>query len=246
MNQYINKIINDCNTLKKNNHNLKEKYKNIITEYNINKNTKKILFFDLETTGLPETKSFNSYYNYKHSEKYKNSRIVQISWIIANNKGKILTEHDYIIKPDGFIISDEASKIHGITTKKAIEQGIELVKIFEYFEKDVKNVTSMVAHNLNFDKNVLYAELYKYGYINLIKKLDTIMHLCTGEISKPLLKLPAFYSGEYKMPKLTELYKWCFNQEMTNAHNSKYDTINMKNCFYYMMNFDKNIENKNI
>jgi hypothetical protein len=33
--------------------------------------------------------------------------------------------------------------------------------------------------------------------------------------------------GKYKYPSLKELYRYCFDKEIENAHNSKYDVINL-------------------
>ncbi len=66
------------------------------------------LFFDTETTGLPRT--------YRASIKDLENwpRVVQIAWLTYSKSGQLLSENDYIVKPEGFIIhyperSDENS-----------------------------------------------------------------------------------------------------------------------------------------
>ena len=81
------------------------------------------LFFDTETTGVPK--------NYKApSSDLENwsCRLVQLSWIVKNDKQEELSRGNFIVKPDGFEIPTEASDIHGITTEKALAEGLELKK----------------------------------------------------------------------------------------------------------------------
>ena len=83
------------------------------------------LFFDTETTGLPRT--------YRASIKDLENwpRVVQLAWLMYSNSGKLLSENDYIIKPEGFMIPKEATKIHGITTKKALADGNDLSLVLD-------------------------------------------------------------------------------------------------------------------
>lgn len=78
------------------------------------------LFFDTETTGLPK--------NWKASVTDVNNwpRLVQLAYLFYDKNGAKISGGDYIIKPVGFTIPADASRIHGITTERAIRK----VKIF--------------------------------------------------------------------------------------------------------------------
>ena len=106
------------------------------------------LFFDTETTGLPR----NSHASIKELENWP--RVVQLAWLTYSNTGKLLSENDYIIKPEGFIIPNEATKIHGITTKKALVEGNDLSMVLAQFARDVKKANLVVAHNIDFDEKM--------------------------------------------------------------------------------------------
>ena len=86
-----------------------------------------LLFFDTETTGLP------SDWNAPSSDVTNWPRIVQISWIISNIRGQIISKQNYIVKPEGFSIPSEVSQIHGITTERALEVGEKLNNILDHF-----------------------------------------------------------------------------------------------------------------
>src|SRR5665648_554880 len=70
------------------------------------------LIFDTETTGLPTD------WKSPISDLDNWPRLVQIAWTHCDTAGNILSESDYIVKPQGFIIPDDATKIHGISSVK--------------------------------------------------------------------------------------------------------------------------------
>ncbi|HKK10998.1 MAG TPA: exonuclease domain-containing protein, partial [Bacteroidales bacterium] len=78
------------------------------------------IIFDTETTGLP--KNFNA----PVSDSNNWPRMVQLAWQVHNEKGDLLEAHDYIVKPEGYEIPYNATKVHGITNEKADAEGVEL------------------------------------------------------------------------------------------------------------------------
>ena len=58
------------------------------------------LIIDIETTGLPNRKElkFGEYPLYSDNTKYDNCRIVQISYMLCDNKLEKIEMNDYIIK----------------------------------------------------------------------------------------------------------------------------------------------------
>ena len=63
------------------------------------------LFFDTETTGLPQR------WNAPVTDVDNWPRLVQLAWIMCDDKGNIIEERSDIIKPEGFSIPVEASLI---------------------------------------------------------------------------------------------------------------------------------------
>ena len=72
------------------------------------------LFFDTETTGLPR--------NWKAPVSDLNNwpRLVQLAFLYYDNNGNKISSGDFIIKPEGFTIPTDVSRIHGITTERSI------------------------------------------------------------------------------------------------------------------------------
>ena len=181
------------------------------------------LFFDTETTGLPD--------DYNASTYYINNwpRLVQLSWITTDEDCNILSENDHIIYPNGFSIPEDASQLHGITTKIAQDKGESLEVVIEEFMEDFNATKIIVGHNISFDKKIIGAELIRLGKKDVMNSKESI---CTMKSSTDYCKIPG-YRG-YKWPKLQELHKKLFGYEFEDAHNSMCDINATLKCFKEM------------
>jgi DNA polymerase III epsilon subunit-like protein len=138
------------------------------------------------------------------------------------------------------------SFIHGITNEKLAQDGEIIETVMTQLAKDVKRCKFFVGASVNFSLNILKSELFrlweddkeKLKVIDHIKKMEKT---CVLEQSKSILKMPSNYgasngSNKYKMPKLVELYKFCFNQDMPNHHVPEHDVMNVAKCFFHLLN----------
>jgi DNA polymerase III epsilon subunit-like protein len=196
----------------------------------------KIIIFDTETTGLPKSKLISE----EVFELWPN--IVQFSYIIYDTQsGDILKVLDKIIKLENTLISEESSKIHGITNAISLEKGIDLELIINEFFEDIKNVDLIIGHNILFDLNVLKIELMRLKkineqkYLNYLDVINTKKNFyCTMQESIELCNIEVLNKkGEkyIKFPKLSELYIKLFNEVPNNLHNSLIDVIITLRCF---------------
>lgn len=183
----------------------------------------KNLFFDTETTGLP-TK-----YKAHYSDLDCWPRIVQLSWLIADDNGEILAESDFIIKVD-FEIPVEASRIHGITNEISDKKGVSINLALEAFRSDLKKIDRLVCHNVGFDLPVLQSELYRNNFDHEIDHPN----FCTMLNSTNYCRIPGNHG--YKWPRLEELYKICFDKNLEDAHNAKADVLATYKIFYHLKN----------
>lgn len=181
------------------------------------------LFFDTETTGLPR--------NWNASVEDLNNwpRLVQLAWVVYKDGVKI-GSGDYIIRPEGFYISQESSSIHGITNERAQREGILLIVALKEFYNLIKQADFLVAHNMDFDEKIMGAEFLRNSMDNIFVSKKTI---CTKEISTDFCKIPST-NGKigYKWPKLSELYKKLFNAEFADSHNASADINATAKCFW--------------
>ena len=184
----------------------------------------RLLFFDTETTGLP------SDYNAPSTDLPNWPRLVQISWIVSDDMGEIISKENHIVKPNGFTIPDDVAKIHGITTEKALEIGENLEEVLNHFWEDVQKSDIIIGHNVSFDESVVEAEFYRIGENHVFSFNYSI---CTKLVSTDYCKIPNPWNDkEYKWPKLSELYYKLFNKELVDAHDSAIDVQATFDCFW--------------
>lgn len=179
------------------------------------------LFFDTETTGVPR--------NYKapSSDTRNWPRLVQLAWILADEEGNRIHEGNLIVKPEGFVIPTDATKIHGITTQKALAEGILLKDAISMFKADLDFANFVVGHNVDFDKKIVGAEMVRLG---MSDELGRKKSYCTMLSTTNFCKMPGPYG--YKYPKLQELYKKLFGKEFDNAHDAMSDIEATEQCFW--------------
>lgn len=181
------------------------------------------LFFDTETTGLPR--------NWKAPVTDLNNwpRMIQIAWILCDDKGNRIESDDYIIKPENFKISQDASRIHGISTEKAIKEGADLETILNKFNKLVEQADFIIAHNISFDEKILGAELLRK---EIRSDFNKKRKLCTMQSSTNYCRLSGPYG--YKWPKLSELHIKLFGVDFDEAHDASVDINATEKCFWEM------------
>ena len=184
----------------------------------------KILVFDTETTGLPKDRKA------PYTDVDNFPRIVQIAWNISDSNGKELESYSFIIKPDKFLIPDEASRIHGITNEIAHREGINILDALNSFRRSVNSSDLLVAHNLDFDEKVIGSEFVRANMETPFLNKKT---LCTMLETINFCKMPSNRSHHgYKYPTLMELYKILFIKGFENAHNALIDIRACARCFF--------------
>lgn len=185
----------------------------------------KLLIFDTETTGLPRIKipALTEPNNWPH--------IVSISWIILDSTtNKIEKQKSFVIKPLGWHIPEESTKIHKITHEYAVDNGSDLASVLGIFMAEKYDV--LVSHNIDFDTNVLYNAIkwdLEMPFNSLKKQL-----ICTMNLSRSICKIKGNF-GSYKYPKLSELYYYAFKEfpKQDSLHSSMYDVLILTEIIQY-------------
>lgn len=130
----------------------------------VNNIGKKVLVFDLETSGLPSTQGFGKFYPYYQNEYYNSSRIIQLSfysYIIGTQvqKDKI---NSYFINPTDNIDLSQSFHIHNISKELLIKRGMKFMDILSLgFINELFECDYIISHNIAFDLNVLKNELFR-------------------------------------------------------------------------------------
>lgn len=184
------------------------------------------LFFDTETTGRP----LNNQYNEPPSNLtvWGAARVVQIAWIECDENGKKTAAHNHIIKPDGFTIPAEVIKIHRISNEKANEKGIPIKQALDEFREALKRNRYLIAHNIQFDQNVVGSEFIRAGEEDPIEDIEKV---CTMRLTTDFCKLKG-WGGKYKWPSMEELHVKLFGTKFEEAHDALIDTEAVVRCFF--------------
>lgn len=183
------------------------------------------LCFDVETTGLP---LFS-----EPSGDPRQPHIVQLGAILFDvNTREELQVLDAIIKPDGWTIPDDVAAIHGITTERALVEGVPAVDVLGEFLAMWRRDSGLVRMGFNesFDARLVRIALFRHfdeaaadGWKAGLA--HDVMKVCT-----PICRLPptakmvaARRGGQFKSPKLTEAYEHFFGEQLANAHSALAD-----------------------
>ncbi len=162
-----------------------------------------LVFFDTETTGLP---LWND-----PSDDPRQPHLVQLACGVFTPEREMISSLDILIRPDGWGIPEEVSKIHRITTDMAFEYGVPESEAIELF-LSLLGTRKRVAHNTTFDNRIIRIALKRMFSADAQKGFSEGDYYCTMVNGSKIL------GG--KWPKLTEIYKKLFGSEMEGAHDA--------------------------
>jgi len=185
------------------------------------------LLFDTETTGLPKR------YDAPLSDSDNWPRCIQLAWQLHDELGGLVDQGDFLVRPDGFNIPYESEQVHGISTDLALEEGKPLEEVIEVFMKVLSRARFLVGQNVDFDKNIVGAELYRLGIDNPMPEMASL-DTCT-ETTAELCRIPGGRGGRFKLPQLSELYAHLFDEGFVEAHNAAADTEATARCFFELL-----------
>ncbi len=174
-----------------------------------------LLFFDCETTGLPRTRFFSP----DVADDWPH--IVQLAWARYDVRGRSEVARCHIVRPEGFKIPADSTRVHGITHAHALQVGRELAEVIdEFLEAASVPSTTLVAHNLSYDCGVVGAEL-----VRLRRPLEflEIPGICTMKETTELCQLTRPGGYGLKWPTLEELHCYCFGHSYDGAHDAASD-----------------------
>jgi len=182
------------------------------------------IFIDTETTGLPIMIGYNRYHPYYQLEYYDKSRIIELGYIVYDSNNIKIKEFNKLIKPNNFEITN--TEIHGITNDQAINEGINIVDALKELEQDLKYADTIIAHNINFDINIILSEASRTKCTKLVECLHKKVKKCTFKLAQSIYK---------KNFKLVNLYSHLFNKEIVQDHRALSDVKILVDCYYELL-----------
>lgn len=190
-----------------------------------------ILFYDTETTGLP-----NRNRPFSHpGQPY----LTQLGFLFERD-GLDVHSCDTLIKPTGpeWQISAQAAAITGITREMCEAEGRPIEEVLDEFVDYTAEADLLICHNVSFD-----SLLMQINAARLVPDMDTktifegTPHVCTMLVSTPICKLPKKDKRVgFKWPKLEEAYWFFFNEKLDGAHDAMVDITATQRLFRHLCN----------
>lgn len=182
------------------------------------------LVFDTETTGVPK--------NYKAPMNDFNNwpRVIQLAWALYSEDGEYLDGRKDLILPDGWEVPNEKFWIdNGFSNEQNINEGVCIKGALDMFIEQINEGADVViAHNLNFDFNILGCEMLRAN----VRAERKLQKFCTMISAVDLCQLPGKFG--FKWPKLIELHQKLFGEGFDGAHDALADVKACGRCFFEM------------
>lgn len=160
---------------------------------------KRLAVFDLETTGLD----------------LSTARIVTACVAVIGANGEVIEQQEWLVNP-GIEIPEVATSVHGITTEKAVADGMDAVSAVAEITERLRKLNqevAVVAFNAPYDFTILQEEALRYELSPFSPKpvIDPLV------IDREL----RFGSGKRNLSILCSLY----GVQLDDAHNSTADAV---------------------
>ena len=175
------------------------------------------LFYDTETTGLPDWKS--------PSESEHQPHIVEIGAALLDDEFNIIEQYEAIVKPEGWEISEEMTAIHGISHERAMDEGVSEKEALKPFLHCTKKAccASAITYRLMIGSYALRLSATLMMSWPMLSSWPR--NFCTMWESKQIVKAPFKDKKGVKNPNLAEAYKFFTGEDIADAHRAMGDVL---------------------
>ena len=146
-------------------------------------------------------------------------RMASLTLIYCNLKFEEERRYSVFIRPDGWEMTEGATKVNKLTTEFLNENGIPVTEALNEFQSAIDNGYVFVAHNAQHDAKQLRAELRRAG---MDDRFEQTRQICTMRGMTDICKIPPKGNrGGYKWPALSEALLFIGENELGDhtAHN---------------------------
>lgn len=195
-----------------------------------------VLFFDTETTGLPNKKADITDPSQPH--------IIQLAAILTDDNGHELSSLNLIVRPsDAEVhINSEVSAIHGITDDIVQKYGVRSITSMALFHDMMVCSGLIVAHNIKFDMALLRIAMARLNRPQWLVKRN---QFCTMSAAAPIVNLPPTSRMREagitspKSPKLEECIQHFFGEKLEGAHDALVDVRACARLYWHLKKLGK-------
>jgi len=201
--------------------------------------SKTMIAYDTETTGMPLWD--------QPSEDPRQPRIIQIAAeLIDVDSRATLQQLQFIIKPNGWVISDEIATLTGIDQARAEREGVAIETVLPLFlALHDRASVGRVAHNERFDARMVRIEMMKAGIYSegQMEAWKTAASYDTCQQATKIVNLPptaAMLAKNRKSPKppnLQEAYEFFTGLTLQGAHDAGNDVLGCKAVYFGIQDY---------
>lgn len=168
-----------------------------------------LLFYDTETTGLPDWK--------QPSESPHQPHIVQIAAALVDpDTLAIVSSVDLIVRPDGWYIPEETADVHGITTEYAQAAGIPEHVALDIFLALHERAQARVAFNAQFDDRIIRIAHFRFRSETEAEVFKAAPSVCAMRAANKVCALGKF-------PTLSQAHEALTGEPLVMAHTAMAD-----------------------
>lgn len=179
------------------------------------------LLFDVSTNGKP--KNWKAHF----TDTFSWPKLLHITWLLYDKKGDLIQEADYLINPLSMELDPTALRLSGLTEEQLQKDGVDIKKALAEFCIAVEKSMYIFAFNLQYNENVVLAELYRN---NMDHKYMQAERFCLMRESTYFCRIPG-RDGGFKWPTLTELHSKLYKVGYEGAGNASKDIMAISRCF---------------
>lgn len=188
------------------------------------------LFFDTETTGLPEFK--------EPSDSPKQPHLIQLACLLSDDEGRTLNKWQTIVKPKaGAVMHPKAFEAHGISLEKAHDEGIDAGVAIDAMMDMASHAETIVGHNVPFDVRIIRITTTR---THAFKWEPRVPRECTMKMATPIVNLPPtpkMVAAGFNKPKaasLSECVQFFFGEDLAGAHDALVDVEACKRVYFHI------------
>jgi DNA polymerase-3 subunit epsilon len=194
-----------------------------------------ILFFDTETTGLPDFRS--------PADDPRQPHLVQLAALLTEEDGTERATLSILVQPPEAGIPAEAAAVHGITTETAARCGFSNARAVAMWDELAGRAALLVAHNIRFDLAVMataWRRVLSTRRPDMKAEHGERARFCTMDAAAPIVNLPptprmlAAGFSRPKAPKLEECIRHFFSEELAGAHDALADVRACARVFFHL------------
>ena len=188
--------------------------------------------YDTETTGLPSRwdAGVDAFDVWPH--------VVQFGLVIVDTDVKAIVQRwgTVVRVPPDVPIDETSVAVHGIT-RTISEAGLYPQEVLQIAAGLLSGCERLACHNVGFDRPVMTCMAKRHGgslgtfAANLFLRTP---HNDTMLETVDFCQIPGKRSGEWKWPRLEELYQRCFGKPMAKAHDALADATATAECLLYL------------